>query len=103
MDHSVENEGDRSAEAEVVETPQRTDGSDALNTAEVATSATPKQREDPSAVTDEVSRLRELQADICDQDDLERDISRQVQPKSLRYEVLSSLTLPGRQIAHGAS
>lgn len=78
MDHSVKNEGDGSAEVEVVETPQRTDGSDASNTAEVATSATPKQREDPSGVTDEVSRLRELHADIRDQDDLERDISRQV-------------------------
>ena len=34
----------------------------------------------PTALTgsDEASRLRELQADIRDQDDLEKDISRQV-------------------------
>jgi DNA excision repair protein ERCC-6 len=78
MDHSVKNEGDGSAEIEVVETPQRAEGLDASNTAEVATVVTSKQQEDPSAVTDEISRLRELQADIRDQDDLERDISRQV-------------------------
>ena len=38
--------------------------------------ATPKQG--LLANTDEASRLRELQADVRDQDDLERDISRQV-------------------------
>lgn len=32
----------------------------------------------PATGTDETSRLRELQADVRDQDDLERDISRQV-------------------------
>lgn len=78
MDHSLKNEGDSSAEIEVVETPQRTEGLDPSDTAEVATAPDSKQQEDPSAVTDEVTRLRELQADIRDQDDLERDISRQV-------------------------
>ncbi|GFF36190.1 DNA repair protein rhp26 [Aspergillus lentulus] len=77
MDHSVKNEGDGSAEIEVVEAPQRTEGLNPSNTAEMATAPDSKQQEDPSAVTDEVSRLRELQADIRDQDDLERDISRQ--------------------------
>lgn len=74
----MKNEGDGSAEIEVVEAPQRTEGLNPSNTAEMATAPDSKQQEDPSAVTDEVSRLRELQADIRDQDDLERDISRQV-------------------------
>lgn len=74
----MKNEGDSSAEIEVVETPQRTEGLYSSDTAEVATAPDSKQQEDPSAVTDEVTRLRELQADIRDQDDLERDISRQV-------------------------
>jgi DNA excision repair protein ERCC-6 len=42
-------------------------------------SATPAiEGQAPAAGADETSRLRELQADIRDQDDLERDITRQV-------------------------
>jgi DNA excision repair protein ERCC-6 len=32
------------------------------------------------STSEEASRLRDLQADVRDQDDLERDITRQVQP-----------------------
>ena len=38
----------------------------------------------PLSGVDEASRLRELQADVRDQDDLERDISRQVYPNRER-------------------
>lgn len=40
--------------------------------------AEPSADESIPAATDEASRLRELQADVRDQDDLERDISYQV-------------------------
>ena len=38
---------------------------------------------------DESSRLRELQADVRDQDDLERDIGRQVGPDSFTSSLIS--------------
>ena len=56
-----------------------------------------------SAIADEASRLRELQADVRDQDDLERDISRQVHfTGQFSNELRMLTTMLGRQIAHGA-
>lgn len=46
---------------------------------DAVSSTIPVHSDQASAIsTDETSRLRELQADVRDQDDLERDISRQV-------------------------
>lgn len=56
-----------------------------------------------SANADEASRLRELQADVRDQDDLERDISRQVRfTGQFSNEPRMLTTMLGRQVAHGA-
>lgn len=56
-----------------------------------------------SANADEASRLRELQADVRDQDDLERDISRQVHfTGQFSNELRMLTTMLGRQVAHGA-
>lgn len=51
---------------------------------------------------DEATRLRALAADVRDQDDLERDVGRQVQPKSL-LSVLPQLSpVIGRSTTHRA-
>lgn len=42
------------------------------------------------STNEEASRLRDLQADVRDQDDLERDITRQVGPSSQLSITLSS-------------
>lgn len=53
--------------------------------------------------TDETSRLRELQAHVRDQDDLERDIGRQVRTTWIAVSMRQWLTpILGRQAAHGA-
>lgn len=51
---------------------------DEISNSEPVELATREAAQTTSAGTDETSRLRELQADIRDQDDLERYISRQV-------------------------
>lgn len=50
--------------------------------------------------TDEASRLRELQADVRDQGDLEKDISRQVLRVIWIWELTSSKTDPNRRIGY---
>jgi hypothetical protein len=58
---------------------------------------------DPAIHQDEASRLlRELQTDIRDQDDLERDIERQVSNQGTMVGSIRLNGMVGRPAAHGA-
>lgn len=80
MDLETRSQDDPSAESEVLEAQRNTADTSASNTPDAVITSCPVKAEPDGSVpgTDEASRLRELQADIRDQDDLERDISRQV-------------------------
>lgn len=76
MDQNVKNEQDGSLEGPSSENKTQ---NDALETSGASPPVgEPASTLDTSGGTDEASRLKELQADIRDQDTLERDITRQV-------------------------
>lgn len=66
---------------------------------------TSAQSSGPSVAINEASRLKELQADVRDQDDLERDIARQASsmaPHAIHFWTHHLLTVrAGRQAAPG--
>lgn len=76
MDQNVKNERDGSPEGPSSENKTQ---NDTLETSDASPPVgEPASNLDASGGTDEASRLKELQADIRDQDTLERDITRQV-------------------------
>jgi DNA excision repair protein ERCC-6 len=74
MDQDIRNEQNGSVAELEPETPQDT----FFDTSDQPQSAESEQNPVTSEATDEASRLKELHADVRDQDALERDITRQV-------------------------
>jgi DNA excision repair protein ERCC-6 len=100
MDQDVKNERNGSVAEPKPETPQDT----YFDTSDQPQSAESEQNPVTSEATDEASRLKELHADVRDQDALERDITRQVCSFRSVCSPFSIVdTFVGGSIAHGTS
>lgn len=78
MAHDGKNDVAATGQGELPQAPDQENRPEDPSLAKSETSSAPNPA--PSSGVDEASRLRELQADVRDQDDLERDITRQVYP-----------------------